>query len=310
MRLQVTGEPKTRTAALREKATFAYVRTARALIAFSRALHFIVFDSPVPASRFPGRPKTRFWAVLLAILAAILAAAADKPHRVVLPGPESWPCQANFRIVDGADMGIVEFAKKNGVPPLMLLAWNPVLSEEGRVKRFRETRAGGRTVRSKVRILLCREPFLRIPLGDFESPYKLVLKTFAEIYPYPWAELGSRWRADVPPGKRVRMGPETCLTFARKPRKMRLRLDLPAPERTQLAVEETARVFGLAPAALAALNPKAMTRAFLTREDVLFLPFPRLATDTEPLEDGEGVREPVEPPTPADSLEPAGGEGE
>ena len=256
-------------------------------------------------------------ALLLAFAASFPASfAASK--KVSLPGPSAkdWPCRENFSIVQGEDSDITAFAKKYKVPPLILLAWNPVLAEEGRVRRYREKRVRGRLARQPVNILICREPFLRTPLGTYESPYKLVLSRFAGIYTYPWAELGSRWRADVPPGKRVRMAPETCLTFARKPHKMRLRLSLPAPARTEKALNDVARTFGVSQAVINALNAKALQRGYLTREDVVFLPYPRIIgveeeEEDEPAAEGEKKEEeagPAESIAPPGTIEPSGEE--
>lgn len=247
---------------------------------------------------------------LLLGLAAFFPLSQAASKKVSLPGPSAtdWPCRENFRIVPGEDSEITAFAKKYKVPPLILLAWNPVLAEEGRVRSHREKRVRGRLKRQPVNILICREPFLRTPLGQYESPYKLVLSRFAGIYTYPWAELGSRWRADVPPGKRVRMAPETCLTFARKPHRMRLRLSLSAPARTEKALNDVARTFGVPQAVINALNAKALQRGYLTREDVVFLPYPRIigVEEEEDESAAEGEKKEEEASGPAEAIAPPG----
>lgn len=253
---------------------------------------------------------------LLLGLAAFFPLSQAASKKVSLPGPSAtdWPCKENFRIVPGEDSDITAFARKYKVPPLILLAWNPVLAEEGRVRSHREKRVRGRLARQPVNILICREPFLRTPLGQYESPYKLVLSRFAGIYTYPWAELGSRWRADVPPGKRVRMAPETCLTFARKPHRMRLRLSLSAPTRTEKALSDVAKTFGVPQTVINAINAKALQRGYLTREDVVFLPYPRITGVEEETEAEEGKPEPDKEPAqsiaPPGTIEPSGEETE
>jgi hypothetical protein len=254
-----------------------------------------------------------FFSSCLILQSSSLSRAESK--KTVLPGPsaDSWPCRDNFRIVDGVDSDIVTFARKEKVPPLLLLAWNPNLAEEGRVRRFREKRINGVLAKEPVKILICNAPFLRMPLASFESPYKLVVSRFAQIFTYPWAELGSRWRADVPPGKRTRMGPETCLTFARKPYRMRLRLDLAAPTRTQRAIMDVARVYGIPLSLVEAMNAKTLRRGFLTREDVIFLPFPKVngidGQEEDETEAANGASE-TEAVAPPGSLEPSGEETE
>lgn len=243
--------------------------------------------------------------LIAAVVAAAFSASFAASKKVTLPGPSAsdWPIRENFRIVQGEDSDIVSFAKKYKVPPLLLLAWNPVLAEEGRIRAYREKRVKGVVTKEPVKILLCRAPFLRTTLGSFESPYKLVLSRFAEIYVYPWAELGSRWRADVKPGTRVRMAPETCLTFARKPRKMRLRLGLPEPSRTPEALADVAKTYGIDVSVIYALNRKALERAYLTREDVVFLPYPKISG----MEDDEADEEEKEPETqPKATIAPPG----